>query len=384
MALMAREMRTGEAIRYDGLEERAYCQAFASYLGGGYADAVNSGTSAVFVALKALDLEPGSEVIVPPVTDAGGTMPVAVMNCIPVVADAAPGSILVSVDQIRAVVTPRTSAIVIAHIAGHPVDLDPILALAAERGIPVVEDCAQAHGTLYKGRMVGTFGTIAAFSTMFLKNHVTGGQGGVVFTRNARLFARAKQVADRGKAFGLLAPKGSTIASLNFNQDEISMAIGRVQLPKLTAQVAARRAFAAQVQEGLRGVAAVQVIGDRPQSVSSYHFLMLRLDIDALGCTVEDFAAGLTADGIGGVGTYRVYPTDNPWYHEAVVFGTSRMPWSLRAEAPDPQTFDLPNARALTRTLLRVDLYEGMGAAEAADLVTALRKAVRWYEERTG
>jgi perosamine synthetase len=380
--LMGREMRHGDAIRYDGPEERAYCEAFAKYLGGGYANAVNAGTNAVYVALKALDLEPGSEVIVAPVTDAGGTMPVAVMNCTPVVADAAPGSILVSVDQIRAVLTERTSAIVVAHIAGHAVDLDPILELAAERGIPVVEDCAQAHGTLYKGRMVGTFGAIAAFSTMFLKNHATGGQGGVVFTRDPRLFVRARQVADRGKPFGVLKPTGNVIASLNFNQDEISMAIGRVQLHKLPAQVAARRAFAAMVDQGLQGIEQVSLIGDPPYSRSSYHFLMFQLDVGRLGCTVEQFGQGLAEDGIGGVGPYEVYPTDNPWYRDAAVFGASGMPWSLRPEAPAPRRFDLPNARESTRRLLRVDLYEGMGPTAARDLVKALRKAVRWYGGR--
>ena len=379
MLLMDREICCGDAMGYDGVEERAYCEAFAKYLGGGYADAVNSGTNAIYVALKALDLEPGSEVIVAPVTDAGGTMPVAVMNCIPVVADAAPGSILVSADQIRAVLTERTSAIVVAHIAGHAVDLDPILALAAERGIPVVEDCAQAHGTIYKGRMVGTLGDIAAFSTMFLKNHTTGGQGGVVFTRNPRLFVKARQVADRGKPFGVLGPTGSVIASLNFNQDEISMAIGRVQLLKLPAKVAARRAFAARVDAGLQGVDEVSLVGDAPNSVNSYHFLMLRLDVDRLGCTIEQFAEGLSEEGIGGVGSYKVYPTDNPWYHNAVVFGTSGLPWSARPEAPTPQRFELPNAREATRRLLRVDLYEGMGHSEARDLLAAIRKAVRWY-----
>ena len=132
------------------------------YLEGGYAAAVNSGTNAVYVALRALDLEPGSEVIVPAITDAGGTMPVALQNCIPVPADCCPRSQNTSVEHIKEVLTDRTAAIVVAHLTGHPVDLDPILDLAEKRNIPVIEDCAQAHGALYKGRMVGTFGTISA------------------------------------------------------------------------------------------------------------------------------------------------------------------------------------------------------------------------------
>lgn len=382
MRLMDREMLEGDQIRYAGDQEQAYCAEFCQQLGGGYADAVNAGTNAMYVALRALDLEPGSEVVCAPVTDAGCTMPIAVANLIPVVADAAPRSILPSVDQVGAVITERTSAIVVAHIAGHAVDLDPILALAAERGLPVIEDCAQAHGTLYKGRHVGTFGDIAAFSTMYLKNHATGGQGGVVYTRDPRHFVRIRQVADRGKPFGVLGPVGNVLASLNFNQDEISMAIGRVQLKKLAGQVESRRAFAASIDAGLRDLPEVSVIGDPPHSHSSYHFVMLRLDVDTLGCTVEEFVGSLAEDGIGGASPYKVYPTDGPWYRNAAVFGASGQPWSLRPEAPAPAPFALPNARECTRTMFRIDLHRPMGAAEARDVVKAVRKAVVWRRSK--
>src|SRR5262249_17813563 len=150
-----------------------------------------------------------------------------------------PESILTSAKQIKAVLTDRTSAIVVAHMGGHPVDMDPILELATERQIPVVEDCAQAHGAVYKGRMVGTLGTISAFSTMFGKHHSTGGQGGVIFTRDPLLLAKARQFGDRGKAFGIPDKDGNLLASLNFNQTEINMAIGRVQLDKLPASIKA-------------------------------------------------------------------------------------------------------------------------------------------------
>src|SRR5216684_4365087 len=100
-----REIGRGGAVIYGGAEEEAYCEAFARYLGGGYAKAVNSGTNALYVALRALDLEPGSEVIVPPITDPGGTMPVVLMNCIPVPADADCGSLNTSASQIKRVLT---------------------------------------------------------------------------------------------------------------------------------------------------------------------------------------------------------------------------------------------------------------------------------------
>ncbi|THD77679.1 MAG: hypothetical protein E7812_13030 [Phenylobacterium sp.] len=381
--LMDREIRKGGAIVYGGPETKAYCDAFANFLGGGHAVAVNSGTNAVYVALRALDLEPGSEVIVPPITDAGGTMPVALLNCIPVPTDSMPGSLNVSAEQIRQVITDRTSAIVIAHISGHPVDLDPILALAAEHNIPVVEDCAQAHGALYKGRPVGTFGAIAAFSTMFGKHHATGAQGGVVFTRDTMLFARARQVTDRGKPVGAPGAAGNVVASLNFNQDEISMAIGRVQLAKLPGALEARRRFAGLVAQGLKDVEGVRLVADGPETVGAYWFLCLQLDEARLSCDGPQFAAALELEGIGGVSAgYPFFPTDHPWYRDAIVFGKSGLPWSLRQEKP--KRYDIPNAHAANRRIVRVDVHEQLGPGEAKHLATAIRKIARHYAIAAG
>jgi perosamine synthetase len=378
-----REIRKGGAIIYGSVEERAYCQAFADYLGGGYADAVNSGTNAVYVALRALDLEPGSEVIVPPITDSGGTMPVVMSNCIPVAADSDPGSFNSSVDQIRPLITDRTGAIIVAHIGGYPLDMDPIMELAAQRGIPVLEDCAQALGAVYKGRMAGSLGTISSFSTMFGKQHCTGGQGGVVFTKDTMLFARVRQIADRGKPFGIMGSPANIVASLNFNQDEISMAIGRVQLAKLPSAVQARRAFAIQVSSSVRGVDGVSVVGDAAETLSSPWFVMVKFDPARINCSAEQFATALANEGIGGVHAgYPFYPTDQPWHRDAVVFGVSGMPWALLQSKP--RHFDLPNARAASKTIVRVEVHESLGEREAEDLSAAIKKVARHYGAAAG
>ena len=378
MRLMNREISRGGAIVYGGPEEKAYCQAFADYLGGGFAKAVNSGTNAVYVALRALDLEPGSEVIVPPITDQGGCMPVAMMNCIPIPADSDPGSINTSAEQIAKVITNRTSAILIAHITGHPLDMDPIIELAAKHGIPVIEDCAQAHGALYKGRMIGTLTEISAFSTMFGKHHSTGAQGGVVFTRDTMLFARTRLIADRGKPAGVVCPTGNAVASLNFNQDEISMAIGRVQLEKLRTNIETRRAFVAIVEQGLKSVEGLSLVTAPKDSSGAYWFLLLRLDFSKLRCTSLEFANALDAEGIGGAQCgYPFFPTDHPWYRNAIVYGASGLPWSIVQQKP--QHFELPNAHEANRMMVRVDVHEQLGPKEARDLTTAIAKVARFF-----
>ena len=127
--LFDQALLSGDAIGYGGVEEQAYEHEFADFMGGGYADLVNSGTCALYVALGALRLPVGGEVVVPPITDPGGAMPVALLCQVPVVADAVEGSFNTSAEKVEAVLSPHTRAIIIAHIAGEPVDMDPILAL---------------------------------------------------------------------------------------------------------------------------------------------------------------------------------------------------------------------------------------------------------------
>lgn len=376
--VLKREARKGGAVIYQGPEEDAYCKAFVEYMGGGYADAVNSGTNAIYIALRALDLPPGSEVIVPPTSDAGGVMPVVMNMLVPVPADSMPNSINSSVEHIRKLITPRTSAILITHMAGHPVDMDPILDLAAEHGLPVVEDCAQSHGALYKGRMVGTFGAISAYSTMFGKHHATGEQGGVVFTRDATLYAKARQIADRGKLFDPTGRMFNVVATLNFNQGEIAMAIGQVQLAKLPAAVRHRRAFAAKVAQGLRDVPGVSLAGDPTHSESSFYYLMIYLDSSRIGCDSQAFAKALQLEGLDGIHAgYSVYPTDQVWHQQGIVFGKSGLPWSLHQGKPG--RYELPNAHAANQAMVRVDIHESLGDREARDLIAAIAKVAKFH-----
>jgi len=214
---------------------------------------------------------------------------------------------------------------------------------------------------------------------MFGKHHATGAQGGVVFTRDTLLFARARQIIDRGKPFGAQGNPTNVTASLNFNQDEISMAIGRVQLEKLPGAVKARRSFASLVLNGLKDVKGVSLAGDAPDCAGAYWFLCLFVDSAQLNCNSQQFAAALELEGIGGVQAgYPYFPTEQPWYRDAVVFGKSGMPWSLRQESK-PWHFELPNAHAANRAVVRLDVNESLGANEAQDLVTAIRKVARHY-----
>lgn len=380
--LFDRAIASGKAFGYGGPEEEAYCRAFAEFMGGGYADAVNSGSNAVFVALHALDPEPFTEIIVGPITDPGGVMPIPMLNCVPVIADAAPGCFVPGPEQIEELITPYTSAIVIAHIFGEPADMEGIMRIARKHKIPVVEDCAQSHYAKLNGKLLGTFGDVAAFSTMFGKHHCAGGQGGIVWTADEELYKKVRRASDRGKPFGLPAGSTNCQASLNCNLNDLAAVIGTVQLKKLPGIVQRRRAVVQKIQEGLPkdslAVMPPQVKGAEP----SYWFLRLRFAAENATCDKKTFCAALAAEGIRVRERYVNPPSYCDWFKNKQVFGTSRLPWSAPSYKGDPnRDFPCPNAIAALEQHFDLPIWESWGPAEAADIVKAIAKVSAAYRK---
>lgn len=386
LGVLDRAIAAGAAIEYGGPEEEAYCAEFAATLGGGYADAVNSGTAALYVALRALGVEPFTEVVVPAITDPGGIMPVPLLGCIPVVADTAPGSFNCGPEQVEAVMGPLTGAVVVAHVAGEPAPVEPIARLAERHGVPLIEDCAQAHGARIGGAPAGSFGTVSCFSTMWGKHHSTGGQGGVLFTRDPRLYRRIRGAADRGKPFGDTLPAGRNyLASLNFNQDELSAAIGRAQLGKLPAAVERRRAFVRALAARLAGVPSLQVPETLDGAEPSWWFLRLRYR-SAGGWDKERFCAAVAAEGVPVNPTYAALPATYTWFRERRVFGArGGFPWTAAEYRGDPdRAFPCPNAHAAVAEHLVVPVRESWGEAEAERIAAAFARVDRAARRTAG
>ncbi len=174
---------------------------FAAWCGAEYAVTLANGTLALDVALHALDIGPGDEVVVAPRTFLASVSCVVNAGAKPVFADVDPDSGNLSAHTIAAVLTPRTRAVICVHLAGMPCDMDPIMALAREHGFKVIEDCAQAHGAVYKGRMVGTIGHIGAWSFCQDKIMTTGGEGGMVTTDDRELWSHMWSYKDHGKSW---------------------------------------------------------------------------------------------------------------------------------------------------------------------------------------
>jgi dTDP-4-amino-4,6-dideoxygalactose transaminase len=282
---------------------------------------------------------------------------------------------------VQELITSRTSAILIPHIAGEPADMEGILQVASCHGLPVIEDCAQAHGARLNGRMLGTFGCIAAFSTMFGKHHCSGGQGGLVFTRDEQLFHSIRRASDRGKPFFL--PQGATnpTASLNFNLSDLAAAIGRVQLKKLPECISRRRTIAAKLAEEIEAMQAISIPGPVPGAEPSYWFLRMRFHARRAACDKETYCQALIAEGLPVEPSYRAaMPHLMDWFIHRRVFGSSGYPWASPAYTGDPhRQFPCPNANAAIDQHFNLRFHENWTNADINTAVSILQKVDEAY-----
>jgi perosamine synthetase len=346
---------------YQGPFEKLYTDAFVSMMGGGYADAVATGTASLFVSLAALDLPKGSEVLVSPITDPGSMSAIILNGLRPRLCDSKPDSYNIGIEQIRERLGPNVSALLLVHAAGQAAEADKIVSLAHAHGVRVLEDCSQSHGAKIAGRPVGTFGDIAAFSTMYRKAHMTGPSGGVVYCRDLELFRKALAHSDRGKPrwredFSDRDPSTYLFPALNHHTDEISCAIGVASLGRLNTTILRRLSFVSDVVAGLAEHATIC----RPYAHSpadSPFFFPIVVDTDRISCSKLEFAEAVRAEGIDLNPHYRFVVDEWPWVQPYLADG-----------------FKTENARSIRDRSFCLYLNENYGEAEANDTVEAILK----------
>lgn len=242
---------------WTGNECRDFEREFAYWCGSRHAIALTNGTVALDLALKALGIGPGDEVVVTPRSFIASVSCVVNAGATPVFADVELESGNISARTIRPVLTERTKAIICVHLAGWPCDMDPIMALAAEHDLKVIEDCAQAHGARYKGRSVGTIGHVGAWSFCQDKIMTTGGEGGMVTTDDRDLWTVMWAFKDHGKSYESVYerqhPPGFRWVHESFGTNwrmlEAQAVIGRIQLQKISEWTRRRQANAVQLAQ---------------------------------------------------------------------------------------------------------------------------------------
>jgi dTDP-4-amino-4,6-dideoxygalactose transaminase len=232
-----------------GPELTAFEEEYARYCGAGYAIGVSNGTDAIELALRALNVVPGDEVITQPNSFIATGEAISAVGATPVFVDARDGTATLDPSLLEAAITPRTKAIIPVHLYGRPADMDAILAIAQARGIPVVEDSSQAHGARIGSRCAGAFGTLGTFSFYFSKNLGAYGEAGAVTTNDAELAQRVRLFRDHGSRVRY----HHEVVGRNARMDEIQAAILRIKLRHLDEWNEARRANAAKLSAALAG-----------------------------------------------------------------------------------------------------------------------------------
>ena len=290
VAAVTRVLRSNRVNYWTGTECREFETEFARWAGTSYAVALNNGTLALEAALRALGVGPGDEVIVTPRSFIASASCVVSVGAVPVFADVDRDSQNLSAETIAAVLTTRTRAVIPVHLAGMPCDMDTILDVVRARDVAVVEDCAQAHGARYKGRMVGSIGDIGAWSFCQDKIMTTGGEGGMLATNRADLWSKTWSYKDHGKSWAAVSESVNAPGfrwllesfGTNGRMMEMQAAIGRIQLRRLAASSAKRRANATRIWAAARALPGLRVLEIPDWAEHAAYRASVFVELDAL------------------------------------------------------------------------------------------------------
>ncbi len=362
-------LASGRVNYWTGEEGREFEREYAAYVGTKYAIALANGTVALELALFALGVGSGDEVVVPSRTFIASASCVVMRGGLPVVADMDAVSGNVTAETISSVLTSRTKAIIPVHLAGWPCDMDPILELTRRHGLKVIEDCAQAHGATYKGRPVGSMGDVGTFSFCQDKILSTGGEGGLLTTNETSIWDLAWSFKDHGKSYDAVYnrehPAGFRWLHQSFGTNwrltEMQSAIGRVLLRKLPERVRLRRRNAAILDEAFSRIPSLRVTLPPEGFGHSYYKYYTYLCPERLlgGWDRDRIMAAIHAEGV---------PCFTGTCSE--IYLEKAFPESLRPRVRHP------NARALGETSLMFLVHDTISEEEIGSVGRAVEKVM--------
>lgn len=387
-------LRSGKVNYWTGPRGMEFEEKFAAWQSSKYAVSVATGTAALHVALSALGIGPGDEVIVPSYTFIATSFAVVQAGAVPRFADVNIDDHCISVESAEKLLTERTRAIVPVHLYGNVCDMDSVLAFAEDHGLYVIEDNAEAFGGEYKGRKTGTLGHVAACSFCQNKTFTTGGEGGMVTTDDEDLAWTARSFRDHGYDVGerlnLLAmeqklPYVHNIVGWNYRMTEMQSAIGLAELERLDSwNLPTRRRNAHIVMDALRDLPQVKYMPiDTDERRNGWYVMAFSLDIENMTCDIDRFVAAAAAEGAPVWKVFWPQCHTERAFREHAAFGRSGFPFRS-AEYADPASVDygkveVPNAvwhQGHTFTCFAFPTYT---EEDMAQIAAALVKVIRAY-----
>lgn len=313
---------------YGGPKVQEFERNCEKYFGVKHAITVNSWTSGLIVAIGALDIEPGDEIIVSPWTMCASATAILHWNAIPVFADIEPDTFCLDPKSVEANITPYTKAIMAIDIFGHSANMDALMSIAKKHGLKVISDTAQAPGAIYKGKYAGTLADIGGYSLNYHK-HIHTGEGGIVVTDNDQLAERSRLIRNHAEA--VVGDKGeSNLANMigyNFRLGEIECAIGIEQLKKLKDKITARQHAANRLIDSISTLPGLKTPKVMPDCTHAYYMLPLILDLNVVGVSRSVICKALAAEGVTiSEGYQNVHLL--PMYQKKIAYGSQGFPWT--------------------------------------------------------
>ncbi|SER02919.1 DegT/DnrJ/EryC1/StrS family aminotransferase [Actinokineospora terrae] len=362
--------------------ERRFAESFAAYNGVPHAVSVDHGSSALVVALEALDIGPGDEVVVPVMTWVAPVAAVLRVGALPVVVDVDPETGCVTPDTVRAALSPRTKAMLVVHLAATVADIDGFVALAEETGVALVEDCAQAHGAQWRGRKVGTFGALGCFSFQVGKV-LAGGEGGAVITSDERLYRRMQQLRADSRRYpdGELSPgdleliESGEVMGGNYCMSELTAGVLLDQLTRLDDQHRHRDRMALELERGLAALGDFSAIPvpEQADQRSVYEY-----GIRFRPGTFGEVPVERVADAVGAELGMALWPPDLPLHRSVMLNAHTKKRFSLVWTDEGRERAlgrSYPGAEAYRETTLIFHHQALLGdPTDMADLVDAVAK----------
>jgi len=352
-----------------GPKVKRFEEDFAKYLGCAHAVAVNSGTAALHLALDAIGIKEGDEVIVPTLTFAATAEVVIYFKANPVLVDCRPDTLNLDPDRIEKAITPRTKAIIPVHLAGQPCEMDRILELARQYNLKVIEDAAHALPASYHGKNVGAMGDITCFSFYATKT-ITTGEGGMATTENADWARRMRMMSLHGislDAWDRYTDKGSWYYEIihpgyKYNLTDIAAALGIEQLKRCNRFWEARRRIAGHYHEAFADLPEIQVPACASNIQHAWHLYVIQINAERLRINRQDFIKALKKENIG-TSVHFIPLHLHPFYRDS--FGY--------------QPGDFPQASAVFQRIVSLPIYPAMTEADVRDVIVAVRKLVQEY-----
>lgn len=329
-------------ISSEGPFVKEFEEKFSAKMGRKYGIAVCNGSAALVVAVAALGLKKGDEVIMPTFTIISCANAVIMAGATPVLVDSDPYTWNMDVNQIESKITPKTRAIMVVHIYGLPVDMDPVIKLAKKHGLKIIEDAAEAHGQTYNGKPCGSFGDISAFS-FYANKHVTTGEGGMVVTDNEELAERCRSL--RNLCFQANKRYIHEEIGWNFRITNLQAAIGLAQLERLDEFAKNKRKMGKYYTEKLKDVECIQLPLERTLYADNIYWVYGIVLNDEIGINSEEIMARLKENKVGTRSFF--YPMHKqPVFHKMGLFENESYPVAERIAR---KGFYIPSGLALTK-----------------------------------